>query len=171
MMFNRQQLKWERQSSTEMSSRFPNWGSSNSRRSDTASEADTLSFSELGRSRSVRTMDEQLSSRAPSRRMILRTGEAPSMRILDETEQSWLLEPKDERNQGMIDLCGWISCRRKCFWWIVSAFWACVLVVSVAVVIWKFAPRGRGRDESANLDVYSVALKKALTFFDIQKCE
>lgn len=143
-MFNNKQL--DRASSMEMSKQ---WGGSSMRSTD-FSDAHSQSFSELG-IRSMRTDHEP-----------------PSRRILDEIEQSWLLEPQSTKQQPMIDL-GCISCRRTCFWWFISIFWACVVIISLSLVVWKFSPTEHHSVPTP--DIYTLALHKALTFFDIQKCK
>ena len=107
------------------------------------------SFSELGRS--------------------MKTDEPPSRRILDETQQSWLLEPNSKKQQPMVDFGCNISCSRRCFWWIICIFSACVAVIGLSVVIWKFA--SKKHHSVPTTDNYTVVLSKALTFFDIQKCK
>lgn len=144
-MFNNKQ--WDRSSAMEMSKR---WGGSHSMRSTDLMSDDTQSFSELERS--------------------MRTDEPPSRRILDEIEQSWLLEPQESKqNQSMLIDLGCIECPRRWFWWIVSGFWSCVVIIGLSILAWKLAPEGH--QDVAAPDGYSLALRKALTFFDIQKCK
>ncbi|KAG0617382.1 hypothetical protein M758_5G185800 [Ceratodon purpureus] len=135
--------RWEGGSTMEMSKQWDE-----SMRSTDFSDDDrsNQSFAELGRS--------------------MRTDEPPSRRILDETQQSWLLEPNNKKEQPMVDI-GCVSFSRRCFWWIMCIFWACVFIVGLSLVIWKFAPKKHHSVPTP--DNYTVVLSKALTFFDIQK--
>jgi endoglucanase len=141
-MFNKQ---WDGGSAMEMSKQWDH-----SMRSADFSDDDpnNQSFSELGRS----TM----------------TDEPPSRRILDETQQSWLLEPNSKKKQPVVDF-GCASCSRRCFWWIIGIFWACVVIIGLSLVIWQFAPKKHHAVPTP--DNYTVVLSQALTFFDIQKCK
>ena len=97
-----------------------------------------------------------------------RDRERPSRRTLDETQQSWLLEPARAKRKPNVDL-GCVECNRKCFWWFICLFWAACVITGVGVVIWKFAPRKHHAPPTP--DNYTVALSSGLSFFDAQKCE
>lgn len=92
-------------------------------------------------------------------------------RQLDETQQSWLLGPNHQGNKNKkkyIDL-GCIICGRKVFkytiWSLVIAFF----VIALPIIIAKSLPN-RSSPPSPP-DNYTVALHKALLFFNAQKCK
>lgn len=89
-----------------------------------------------------------------------------SVKSLEETQQSWLLEPTAQKKQKQIDL-GCMVCSRKLFLIIFGTLLAASAVVGLSILIWKLAPRKH--PHPAPLDNYTVALKMALRFFDAQK--
>lgn len=91
-----------------------------------------------------------------------------SVKSLEETQQSWLLEPAAQKKQKQIDL-GCMVCSRKLFLIIFGTLLAASAIVGLSIVIWKFAPRKH--HHPAPLDNYTIALKMALRFFDAQKCK
>lgn len=91
-----------------------------------------------------------------------------SVKSLEETQQSWLLEPTTKKKAKQIDL-GCMVCSRKLFMIIVYVLLGASVIVGLSVIIWKFAPRKHHRPPP--LDNYTIALQKALKFFDAQKCE
>lgn len=91
-----------------------------------------------------------------------------SVKSLEETQQSWLLEPKTKKKKKEIDL-GCMVCSRKLFLIIFGTIFAASAIVGLSILIWKVAPRKHHRPPP--LDNYTVALKLALKFFDAQKCE
>lgn len=98
----------------------------------------------------------------------MKSDEPPSQRVLDKTQESWLLQPNSKKRQNTVDFrC--MSFSRRCFWWTISIFWACVIIVGLSLVLWKFAPEKHHSVPTP--DNYTAALSKALTFFDIQKCK
>lgn len=91
-----------------------------------------------------------------------------SVKSLEETQQSWLLEPATKKKQKQVDL-GCVVCSRKLFFIVFGTLLAASAIVGLSILIWKVAPRKHHR--LAPLDNYTVALKLALRFFDAQKCK
>jgi endoglucanase len=91
-----------------------------------------------------------------------------SVKSLEETQQSWLLEPQTKKKKKQIDL-GCMVCSQKLFLIIVGTLAVASAIVGLSVVIWKFAPKKH--HHPAPLDNYTIALKMALKFFDAQKCK
>uniref|UniRef100_A0A0D6QVU2 Endoglucanase n=1 Tax=Araucaria cunninghamii TaxID=56994 RepID=A0A0D6QVU2_ARACU len=87
-------------------------------------------------------------------------------RQLDETQQSWLLGPEQTKKKKYIDL-GCIVCSTKIFKYIIYAFAAAVLAAIIAVIVIKTRPKHH--DEKPPPDNYTIALHKALVFFNAQK--
>ncbi|CAA7396604.1 unnamed protein product [Spirodela intermedia] len=95
---------------------------------------------------------------------------AAARRELDETQKSWLLGPQGggaaKRKEKYVDL-GCVVCKRKVIRW---TLWAAVIfffVVALPIIIVKSLPKGK--PQVLPPDDYSVALRKALLFFDAQK--
>jgi hypothetical protein len=149
-MFNKQ---WNRAGSSMEMSRP--WGDSMR-----SMEYDDEEFSDLGKSMRTDVGRSMRAGNHGGRSMSLRlTDEPPLSRELDETEKSWLLEPDTNKKQP-----------RRSFWWSLCIIWSsAILIVALSLVTWKFAPK-KHRPLPAP-DNYTVALAKALTFFDIQKCK
>ena len=88
---------------------------------------------------------------------------------LDETQQGWLLgPPAAEKKNRHVDL-GCVVVKRKVLWW---AFWglaAGFVIVGLPVIVSKSIPRRAPRPPPP--DQYAEALRKALLFFNAQKCE
>nr|XP_024398372.1 endoglucanase 25-like [Physcomitrium patens]XP_024398373.1 endoglucanase 25-like [Physcomitrium patens]XP_024398375.1 endoglucanase 25-like [Physcomitrium patens]XP_024398376.1 endoglucanase 25-like [Physcomitrium patens]XP_024398377.1 endoglucanase 25-like [Physcomitrium patens]PNR37396.1 hypothetical protein PHYPA_020505 [Physcomitrium patens] len=95
-----------------------------------------------------------------------RTDESSSSHMLDETQLSWMLEPKSMKKKPVIDF-GCVSCNRKCFWWSIGILGASVIIIGLSLVIWTFTPKKHSTPPT--VDNYTVALSKALTFLDLQK--
>jgi mlo protein len=92
---------------------------------------------------------------------------AMSRPTLDETQQSWLLGYGEEKKKTQYVDLGCIVFSVKIFKWIVSIAVGCALIVGLAVIIAKALPK----HHSSRLppDSYTVALHKALMFFNEQK--
>lgn len=90
-----------------------------------------------------------------------------SVKSLEETQQSWLLEPAAKKTQKQIDL-GCMVCSRKLFLIVFGTLFAASAIVGLSILIWKVAPRKHHHPPP--LDNYTIALKLALRFFDAQKC-
>uniref|UniRef100_A0A1D1XZN2 Endoglucanase n=1 Tax=Anthurium amnicola TaxID=1678845 RepID=A0A1D1XZN2_9ARAE len=89
-------------------------------------------------------------------------------RPLDETQQSWLLGPQDtsHKKDKYVDL-GCVVCKRKVVRW---ALWTVVVaffVIALPIIIVKSLPKHKPSVPPP--DSYSVALHKALMFFNAQK--
>ncbi|KAG9130277.1 hypothetical protein Leryth_004268 [Lithospermum erythrorhizon] len=87
-------------------------------------------------------------------------------RPLDETQQSWLLGPGEQKKKKYVDL-GCVIVSRKVFKWVVGSILAAGLLTVIITLIVKFAPRHH--DGHAPPDNYTLALRKALMFFNAQR--
>ncbi|XP_016502343.2 endoglucanase 25-like [Nicotiana tabacum] len=87
-------------------------------------------------------------------------------RNLDETQQSWLLGPTEQKKKKYVDL-GCIIVSRKIFKWTVGSILAAALLAGFITMIVKLAPRHKHHNPPP--DNYTVALHKALMFFNAQK--
>ncbi|XP_010277803.1 PREDICTED: endoglucanase 12-like [Nelumbo nucifera] len=85
---------------------------------------------------------------------------------LDETQQSWLLGPKEKKKKKYVDL-GCIVCSRKAFKWTLWSILIAFLVIALPTIIVKTLPKHKSR--SPPPDNYTNALHKALLFFNAQK--
>lgn len=88
-------------------------------------------------------------------------------RPLDETQQSWLLGPTEQKKKKYVDL-GCIIVSRKIFVWTVGTILVCGFLAGFITLIVKFVPR-HNHDHSP-ADNYTLALQKALMFFNAQRC-
>lgn len=91
-----------------------------------------------------------------------------SVKSLEETQQSWLLEPKTKKKVRQVDL-GCMTCSRKLFLIFLCVFLTAGAIVGFSILIWKLAPRKHHHPPP--LDNYTIALQMALRFFDAQKCK
>jgi endoglucanase len=89
-----------------------------------------------------------------------------SVRSLEETQQSWLLEPARHKAKPQVDL-GCMTCSRKFFFIFLCVLFGASATVGLAILIWKVAPRKHHSPQP--LDNYTIALQKSLLFFDAQK--
>ncbi|XP_031118919.1 endoglucanase 25-like [Ipomoea triloba] len=87
-------------------------------------------------------------------------------RSLDETQQSWLLGPTEQKKKRYVDL-GCIIVSRKVFKWTVGSVLAAAVLVGLIVLIVKTVPRHRRPNPPP--DNYTLALHKALMFFNAQR--
>ncbi|KAG2719016.1 hypothetical protein I3843_03G238500 [Carya illinoinensis] len=85
---------------------------------------------------------------------------------LDETQQSWLLGPPEKKKNSYVDF-GCILISRKALKWILGSFLLAFVVIAVPIIIAKSLPKHK--PDSRPPDKYSVALQKALLFFNAQK--
>ncbi|KAL3630955.1 Endoglucanase 7 [Castilleja foliolosa] len=85
---------------------------------------------------------------------------------LDETQQSWLLGPSDKKMKKYVDL-GCIVLSRAAFIWVVASILVAFLVIGLPIIITKSLPKHVQRPSSP--DNYTIALHKALQFFNAQK--
>lgn len=94
---------------------------------------------------------------------------ALSSRPLDETQQSWLLGPTGEQKKKKYVDLGCIIVSRKIFIWTVGTLLVSGLLAGLIVLIVKTVPRHHHAKPPP--DNYTIALHKALMFFNAQKCE
>ncbi|KAK6159703.1 hypothetical protein DH2020_003084 [Rehmannia glutinosa] len=87
-------------------------------------------------------------------------------RPLDETQQSWLLGPGEQKKKKYVDL-GCIIVSRKIFVWTVGTILAAGLLAGFITLIVKTVPRHRHRPPPP--DNYTLALNKGLMFFNAQR--
>ncbi|ESQ28826.1 hypothetical protein EUTSA_v10018270mg [Eutrema salsugineum] len=88
---------------------------------------------------------------------------------LDETQQSWLLAPQDswkKKRKKYVNL-GCVSVGRTVCMWTVGSIVVLFLVVALPIIIVKTLPRHKSTPPPS--DNYTLALHKALQFFDAQK--
>ncbi|KAK6805183.1 hypothetical protein RDI58_002968 [Solanum bulbocastanum] len=91
---------------------------------------------------------------------------AAMSRSLDETQQSWLLGPTEQKKKKYVDL-GCIIVSRKIFKWTVGCIIAAALLTGFITMIVKLVPRHKHHNPPP--DNYTLALRKALMFFNAQK--
>ncbi|XP_073040533.1 endoglucanase 12 [Primulina eburnea] len=85
---------------------------------------------------------------------------------LDETQQSWLLGPKEKKKKKYVDL-GCIVCSRTVLKWTLLSFLIAFVVIGLPIIIAKSLPKHKAKPQPP--DNYTVALHKALLFFNAQK--
>lgn len=90
-----------------------------------------------------------------------------SSRQLDETQQSWLLGPTEQKKKKKYVDLGCIIVSRKIFVWTVGSILAAGLLAGLIALIVKLAPRHHHAPPPP--DNYTQALNKALMFFNAQK--
>ncbi|CAN0899424.1 Endoglucanase 25 [Linum grandiflorum] len=88
-------------------------------------------------------------------------------RQLDETQQSWLLGPTEQKKKNKYVDLGCIIVSRKIFLWTFGTLLAAALLTGLIVLIVKFAPRHHKPQPPP--DNYTLALNKALMFFNAQR--
>lgn len=87
---------------------------------------------------------------------------------LDETQQSWLLGPQETKKKKYVDL-GCIVLSRKAFKWTLLTIAIAFVVIALPIIIVKTVPKHKAKPPPP--DNYTVALQKALLFFNAQKCK
>ncbi|KAK9095735.1 hypothetical protein Sjap_021232 [Stephania japonica] len=87
-------------------------------------------------------------------------------RPLDETQQSWLLGPGEQKKKKYVDL-GCIIVSRKIFVWTVGTILVSAFLAGFITLIVKTVPRHHR--SHAPPDNYTLALHKALMFFNAQR--
>lgn len=95
---------------------------------------------------------------------------ALSRQKLDETQRSWLLGPQDsnKKKDKYVDL-GCVVCKRKVLGQIMWASLIAFVVIGIPIIIAKSIPKHREKELPP--DRYTMALHKALLFFNAQKCK
>jgi mlo protein len=86
---------------------------------------------------------------------------------LDETQQSWLLGPPGEQKKKKYVDLGCIIVSRKIFLWTVGTILVCGVIAGFITLIVKTVPRHK--HNHAPPDNYTLALHKALMFFNAQR--
>lgn len=87
---------------------------------------------------------------------------------LDETQQSWLLGPSDKtKKKKYVDL-GCIVCSRTALKWTIWSIVIAFFVIGLPIIIAKSIPKHKRPPPPP--DNYTLALHKALLFFNAQKC-
>ncbi|GAA0176504.1 hypothetical protein LIER_42089 [Lithospermum erythrorhizon] len=94
-------------------------------------------------------------------------GHDPNHHQLDETQQSWLLGPQEKKKKKYVDL-GCVIVSQKALKYTALAIFVAFVVIGVPIIIAKTIPKDKKPPPPP--DDYSVALHKALLFFDAQKC-
>lgn len=89
-------------------------------------------------------------------------------RPLDETQQSWLLGPVEKKKKKKYVDLGCVIVSRKIFIWTVGALLLSGFVAGFITLIVKTVPRHH--HAHAPPDNYTLALRKALMFFNAQRC-
>ncbi|KAF8117813.1 hypothetical protein N665_0008s0155 [Sinapis alba] len=89
-------------------------------------------------------------------------------RPLDATRQSWLLEPQQPKKKKYVDL-GCILVSRKIFLWTLGTVLVTTLLAGSITMIFRHV--SHHKQTEPQLDNYTVALSKALMFFNAQKCK
>ncbi|GLJ18834.1 hypothetical protein SUGI_0336450 [Cryptomeria japonica] len=87
-------------------------------------------------------------------------------RQLDETQQSWLLGPGEQKKKKYVDL-GCVVVSYKIVKWFLWIFATAAIVSALAVTIAKTLPKHHQAEPPP--DNYTIALHKALQFFNAQK--
>ncbi|KAI4374019.1 hypothetical protein MLD38_012067 [Melastoma candidum] len=87
---------------------------------------------------------------------------------LSETQQSWLLahSVEERKKKKYVDL-GCVVCSRKALKWTLYGFAAAFFLIALPIIIAKTIPRHKPRPPPP--DNYTVAVHKALLFFNAQK--
>ena len=91
-----------------------------------------------------------------------------ALQRLEETQQSWLLGPAEKKKKKYVDL-GCMVCSRKLFCYILAGFLAALFIAGLVTLIVKTVPRHHSPPPPE--DNYTIALHKALLFFNAQKCK
>ncbi|CAL0318681.1 unnamed protein product [Lupinus luteus] len=87
---------------------------------------------------------------------------------LDETLQSWVLERAAEKKKKKYVDFGCIMVSHKALKWIIGSIVVAFCVIALPIIITKSLPKHHSQPTSP--DNYTIALHKALLFFNAQKC-
>ncbi|CAI9090772.1 OLC1v1025610C2 [Oldenlandia corymbosa var. corymbosa] len=85
---------------------------------------------------------------------------------LDETQQSWLLGPPEKKKKKYVDL-GCVVCSTKALKWTAYGILIAFFLIGLPVMIVKLVPKHKEKPPVP--DNYTLALNKALLFFNAQK--
>lgn len=94
---------------------------------------------------------------------------ALSRQQLDETQQSWLLGPQEDKKKDKYVDLGCMVVKRKVLKWAFYAVLIAFVVIGVPIIIAKSIPKHKKAPPPP--DRYTEALHKALMFFNAQKCK
>lgn len=87
---------------------------------------------------------------------------------LDETQRGWLLGHVNKKKKKHVDL-GFILCDIKLFKWTILFIFIAFCVIVLPIIISNNMPIPKS--QPLHSDNYSIALSKALLFFNAQKCK
>lgn len=87
---------------------------------------------------------------------------------LDETLQSWVLEREAVKRKKYVDF-GCVVCSHKALKWVLGSLFVAFCVIGLPIIIAKSLPKHHS--PPAAPDNYTLALHKALLFFNAQKCK
>ncbi|CAL1385139.1 unnamed protein product [Linum trigynum] len=88
-------------------------------------------------------------------------------RPLDETQQSWLLGPTEQKKKKKYVDLGCIIVSSKIFWWTVIVVAGAGVLAGLIAILVKFVPHHH--DHKPTPDNYTAALTTALKFFNAQR--
>jgi len=92
----------------------------------------------------------------------------PESQDLDETLQSWVLERVEKsKKKSYVDF-GCIVMSHKALKWIFGSIFMAFLLIALPIIITKSLPKHHSPPTPP--DNYTLALHKALLFFNAQKC-
>ncbi|KAE9605100.1 putative cellulase [Lupinus albus] len=86
---------------------------------------------------------------------------------LDETLQSWILERASEKKKKKYVDFGCIMVSHKALKWVIGSIFVAFCVIALPIIISKSLPKHHSQPTSP--DNYTIALHKALLFFNAQK--
>ena len=87
---------------------------------------------------------------------------------LDETQQSWLLGPHEQKKKKYVDL-GCVVVSKKIFVWTVGIILGAGLIAGFIALLVNTLPHHHPKPPPP--DNYTLALRKALMFFNAQRCK
>lgn len=93
----------------------------------------------------------------------------PNHHDLDETLQSWVLEPPQRKKKKKYVDFGCIVCSYKALKWGLLGVLVAFCVIALPIIITKSLPKHKSQPGPP--DNYTLALHKALLFFNAQKCK
>ncbi|KAL8052278.1 hypothetical protein ABFX02_06G201803 [Erythranthe guttata] len=85
---------------------------------------------------------------------------------LNETQKSWLLGPPDKKKKKYVDL-GCVVCSRSALKWTLLSVLIAFIVIGLPIIIAKSLPKHK--EAPTPPDNYTIAIHKALLFFNAQK--
>jgi mlo protein len=91
-----------------------------------------------------------------------------ALQRLEETQQSWLLGPAEKKKKKKYVDLGCMVCSRKLLCYVVAGLAAALFLAGLVTLIVKTVPRHHAPPPPD--DNYTLALRKALLFFNAQRC-